>query len=75
MYFLTANRKKTCSRIFRYKFGCKKRSKFRGGSCVPGDKKAHNRSSVALLAVSHSMPQRLQNVIKKTKGKSWLLKS
>ena len=41
---------------------------FGGGgevACVPGDKKAQNKSSVALHAVSHSMPQRLQNVIKK----------
>ena len=29
---------------------------------------------VALHAVSHSMPQRLQNVIKKPKAECWLLK-
>ena len=32
---------------------------------VPGDKKAQNRLYVAPHAVSHSMPQRPQNVIKK----------
>ena len=34
-------------------------------SYAPGDKKAQNGSSVGLHAVSHTMPQRLQNVIKK----------
>ena len=38
------------------------------GSCAPGDKKAQNGSFVGLHAVSHFMPQRLQNVIKKQKG-------
>ena len=37
------------------------------GFCAPGDEKAQNRSSVGLHAVSHTMPQRLQNVIKKNK--------
>ena len=37
------------------------------GSCAPGDKKAQNGSSVGLHAVSHTMRQRLQNVIKKNK--------
>ena len=32
---------------------------------APGDEKAQNGSSVGLHAVSHSMLQRLQNVIKK----------
>ena len=40
-------------------------SKWRSGPCVPGDIQAQNRSPVALHAVSHSMSQRLQNVIKK----------
>jgi len=35
------------------------------GFCAPGDKKVQNGSSVGLHAVSHTMPQRLQNVIKK----------
>ena len=35
------------------------------GSCAPGDEKAQYGSPVGLHAVSHSMPQRLQNVIKK----------
>ena len=34
-------------------------------SYATGDKKAQNGSSVSLHAVSHTMPQRLQNVIKK----------
>ena len=38
------------------------------GSCAPGNKKAQNGSSVGLHTVSHTMPQRLQNVIKKQKG-------
>ena len=38
------------------------------GSCAPGDKKAQNGSFVGLHVVSHFMPQRLQNVIKKQKG-------
>ena len=38
------------------------------GSCAPGDKKVQNGSFVGLHAVSHFMPQRLQNVIKKQKG-------
>ena len=38
------------------------------GSCALGDKKAQNGSFVGLHAVSHFMPQRLQNVIKKQKG-------
>ena len=42
-------------------------SKWRSGSRVPGDKKAQNRLYVALYAISHSMPQRLQNVLKKQK--------
>ena len=37
------------------------------GSCAPGDKTAQNGSSVGLHAVSHTMLQRLQNVIKKQK--------
>ena len=37
---------------------------------APGDKKAQNGSSVGLHAVSHTMPQRLQNVIKKNKNKN-----
>ena len=44
------------------------------GSCAPGDKKAQNGSFVGLHAVSHFMPQRLQNVIKKTKRACQLLK-
>ena len=36
-------------------------------SCAPGDGKAQNGSSVGLHAVSHFVPQRLQNVIKKIK--------
>ena len=48
--------------------------KWRSGSCVPGDKKAQNRSSVALHALSYSMSQTLQNVIKKkTKNKEGML--
>ena len=39
------------------------------GSCKPGDKKAQNGSFVGLNAVSHLIPQRLQNVLKKTKNK------
>ena len=41
--------------------------KWRSGSCVPGDEKAQNRSSVALHALSYSMSQTVQNVIKKKK--------
>ena len=37
----------------------------RGLICAESDKKAQNRSSVGLHAVSRSMPQRLQNAIKK----------
>ena len=40
-------------------------SKWRSSSRVTGDKKAQNRLYVAPHAVSHSMPQRPQNVIKK----------
>ena len=40
-------------------------SKWRSSPRVPGYKKPQNRLYVALHAVSHSMPQRLQNVIKK----------
>ena len=36
-------------------------------ACAPGDKKAQNGSFVGLHAVSHFMPQPLQNVIKKNK--------
>ena len=39
-------------------------------SYLPGDKKAQNGSSVSLHAVSHTMPQRLQNVIKKKQNKT-----
>ena len=42
--------------------------KRRSGSCVPGDEKAQNRSSVALHAVSYSASQTLQNVIKNKGG-------
>ena len=42
--------------------------KWRSGYCVPGDEKAQNRSSVALHALSYSMSQTVQNVIKKTRG-------
>ena len=35
----------------------------------PGDEKVQNGSSVGLHAVSHSMPQQLQNVIKTFKQK------
>ena len=42
--------------------------KWRSGSCVPGDEKAQNRSSVVLHALSYSMSQTIQNVIKKTRG-------
>ena len=38
------------------------------GSCAAGDKKAQNGSSVGLHAVSHTMLQRLQKVIKTKKG-------
>ena len=38
------------------------------------DEKAQNRSSVALHALSYSMSQTLQNVIKTNKGECWLLK-
>ena len=37
-------------------------------SCTPGDKKAQNGSSAGLHAVSHFVPQRLQNVTKNQKG-------
>ena len=37
-------------------------------SCVPGDKKAQNGSFAGLHAVSHFVPQGLQNVIKNQKG-------
>ena len=43
-------------------------------SCAPGDGKAQNGSSVGLHAVSHFVPQRLQNVIKKSKRACQLLK-
>ena len=49
-------------------FSCRKWTNIVWGSagfCAPGDKKAQNGSSVGLHAVSHTMPQRLQNVIKK----------
>ena len=46
----------------------------RTGSWARGDKKAQNASSVGLHAVSHFIPQRLQNVIKKTKRACQLLK-
>ena len=35
----------------------------------PGDKNAQSRSSVALHAVTHSMWQRLQNVIKRKQNR------
>ena len=47
---------------------CLGASKWKSGSRVPGDKKAQNRLYVALHAVSHSMPQRLRNVIKNEGG-------
>ena len=56
-----------------YFFSCRKWTNIvwgSAGSCAPGDKKAQNGSSVGLHAVSHTMPQRLQNVIKKKKNKS-----
>ena len=45
-------------------------SKWRSGPWIPVVKKAQKRLSMALHNVSHSMPQQLQNVIKKQRGKA-----
>ena len=66
--FFRMNAQSTFFQLPKVKKCCLGGSKWRSGSCVPGDKKAQNRSSVTLHAVSHSMPQRLQNVTKNKGG-------